>query len=263
MQSLSIPFILSVISAATSGTFAVVVLRQWWQKPRAHMLAWGIGLVMYFTGTLAQVVLALTWSPLFFALWYWCGALMVAPWLGQGTLYLLVRRGSIARNIMMALILVGVMTLPWTLFLTPLNEKAWYPGADMTQIYRDEVSADGTVIREGIMAGSARGTVRFFSPIMNVWGTVALVGGAIYSAYIFRRKQIMRNRVMGNWLIALGGLLPALGGALIRLGDPSFKYIGELLGAVLIFWGFWLATHVPEEDASHTPQKKVTQSAGD
>lgn len=50
----------------------------------------------------------------------------------------------------------------------------------------------------------------------------------------------MRNRVVGNWLIAFGGLLPALGGALIRLGDPSFKYIGEMLGAILIFWGFWL-----------------------
>jgi len=58
---------------------------------------------------------------------------MVAPWLGQGTVYLLWRRGNIARNIQMALILVGVMTLPWTLFLTPFNESAWFPGADMTR----------------------------------------------------------------------------------------------------------------------------------
>lgn len=259
MEFLTLPFILSVISAATTGVFSFIVLRRWRQKPRPHMLAWGIGLVMYFIGTLAQVVLSLTWSPLFFALWYWCGALMVAPWLGQGTIYLLVRRGSIARNFQMALILVGVMTLPWTLFLTPFNEKAWYPGADMTAIYRDEVDAQGNVVREGIMSGSARGTVRFFSPIMNIWGTVALVGGAIYSAYIFRRKQIMRNRVVGNWLIALGGLMPALGGAFIRLGDPSFKYVGELLGAVLIFAGFWIATNVPEEDAppARRPQTRA------
>jgi hypothetical protein len=152
------------------------------------------------------------------------------------------------------------MTLPWTLFLTPFNEKAWQPGADMTAIYRDEVDAQGNVMREGIMSGSARGTVRFFSPIMNIWGTVALVGGAVYSAYIFRRKQIMRNRVVGNWLIALGGLMPALGGALIRLGDPSFKYVGEVLGAVLIFAGFWIATNIPEEDAApaREPQTRVT-----
>ncbi len=257
MQWLTLPFVLSVVSAVITGTFSIVVLNRWRQKPRPHLFAWGIGLAMYFIGTLAQVVLSLTWSPLFFALWYWCGALMVAPWLGQGTIYLLVRRGSIARNFQMALILVGVMTLPWTLFLTPFNEKAWYPGADMTAIYRDEVDAQGNVVREGIMSGSARGTVRFFSPIMNVWGTIALVGGAVYSAYIFRRKQIMRNRVVGNWLIALGGLMPALGGALIRLGDPSYKYIGEVLGAVLIFAGFWIATNVPEEDVPPAHERQT------
>jgi hypothetical protein len=248
MQSLSLPFVLSVISAAVSGTFAFVVLRRWSEKHRPHLLAWGIGLVLYCLGTLSQVILSLTWSPLFFGLWYWSGALMVAPWLGQGTVFLLVRRGNIARNIQMALILVGIMTLPWTLLLTHFNEEAWKPNADMTQIYKDEVAPDGTVIREGIMAGSSKGTVRFFSPIMNIWGTLALVGGAIYSSWIFRRKHIMRNRVVGNWLIALGGLLPALGGALIRLGDPSFKYIGEMLGAILIFAGFWIATHIPEEE---------------
>lgn len=245
----SFPFILSVITAAVTGAFAANVLWRWWHARRPHLLAWGIGLLLYFIGTLAQVILALTWSPLFFALWYWCGALMVAPWLGQGTVYLLWRRGNIARNIQMALILVGVMTLPWTLFLTPFNESAWFPGADMTRVYRDVTNPDGT-ITPGILTGDSRGTVRFFSPVMNTWGTLALVGGAIYSAWIFRRKGIMRNRVVGNWLIAAGGLLPALGGALIRLGDPSYKYLGEMLGAILIFWGYWLATHVVEEENS-------------
>ena len=117
-------------------------------------------------------------------------------------------------------------------------------------------------MREGIMAGSARGTVRFFSPIMNVWGTVALVGGAIYSAWIFRRKNLFRNRVIGNWLIAAGGLLPALGGALIHLGSPSYKYLGELLGAILIFAGFWLATNIPDEvpEIRHVPRSEQPAS---
>jgi hypothetical protein len=64
---------------------------------------------------------------------------------------------------------------------------------------------------------------------------------------LFRRKQIMRNRMVGNWLIALGGLMPALGGALIRLGDPSYKYLGEMLGAILIFIGFLMATHYADD----------------
>lgn len=250
---ISLPFILSAISAAASGFFAALVLRRWWQKraqrhPAPHLLAWGIGLLMYFVGTLAQVVLSLVWSPLFFALWYWCGALMTAAWLGQGTVYLLVRRGNIARNLQMALILVGVMTLPWTLFLTPFDSSAWHPGADMTAIYQ-EVMPRGS------------GTVRSFSPVMNVWGTIALVGGAIYSAILFRRKQILRSRMVGNWLIAAGGLFPALGGALIRLGDPSFKYFGEMAGAILIFAGYLMATAAASE-AEDRPAAH-TGSAGD
>jgi hypothetical protein len=255
-EILTFPFIVSVISTITTGIFASIVLRRWVEKRRPHLLAWGIGLALYFVGTFSQVILAVTWSPFFFGLWYWCGALMVAPWLGQGTAYLLIRRGSIARNIQMALILVAVMTLPWTLFFTDFNAAAWFKGADMTQIYKQ------------VMGEEVRGTVRFFSPVMNTWGTILLVGGAIYSARLFRRKQIMRNRMVGNWYIALGGLLPALGGVFIRLGDPSFKYFGEMTGAILIFVGYLLTTNVPEDAKiprrnHNAPTEIEPEAAGD
>ncbi len=225
----------SLLTALVSLVFALTILRRWWQRRRAHQLAWGIGMLMYFSGALSQVVLTQAWSPTFFALWYWCGALMVAPWLGQGTIYLLLRRGNIARNIQMALLLVAVMTLPWALWFTPFDSSAWRPDTDLTLLFRD-------IMPQG------RGTVRFFSPVMNTWGTIALVGGAIWSARLFRRKQIMRERVYGNWLIAIGGMLPALGGTLIRLNDPSWKYTADLGGVVLIFAGFLLATRpMPQE----------------
>lgn len=253
--------IFSVITTVISGLFAAIVLKRWWEKRQQrhaapHLLAWGIGLTLYFVGTLGQVVLAFVWSPLFFGLYYWSGALATAPWLGQGTIYLLVRRGNIARNIQMVLLLVCVMTLPWTLFLTPFDSSAWYPGVDITTIFRTELNADGSVRIHGIMPAESRGTVRAFSPVMNIWGTLALAGGAIYSAHLFRRKQIMRNRVVGNWLIAAGALFPALAGAIIRLDHPELKYPAQLLGIILIFWGFWLATHVPED----TPVKTQSEA---
>lgn len=269
MESFTLPFIFSAITALISGVFAALVLRRWWGnrregKQRPHLLAWGIGLVLYFLGSFSQVVLTQVWSPLFFGLWYWSGALMVAAWLGQGTVYLLVRRGNIARNIHMALILVSVMTLPWTLFLTPLNPDAWHPGADLTQIYLPEVNREtGEIVRPGIMPAESRGTVRFFVPITNVWGTIALVGGAIYSAWLFRRKQIKQNRVFGNWLIAAGGLLPALGGAFIRLGVPILQYPGTMLGVILIFIGFLLATAPEDTQMPQHQRNPVSDTAGD
>lgn len=242
-MTISLPLVLSVITAAISAVFAGIVFRRWWAaraegKQRPHLLAWAIGLALYFIGAFAQVILSFTWSPFAFALWYWSGALAVAPWLGQGTVYLLVRRGSIARNIQMALILICVMTLPWALFLTPMNGAAWRPGIDMVTIINDVMQ---------------KGGVRGFVPIMNIWGTLALVGGAIYSAWLFRRKGIMANRAYGNWLIAAGGLFPALGGALIRLNLTELKYAGEMIGVILIFIGFLLTVNVPE-DAKPVPQ---------
>jgi hypothetical protein len=264
MQSLTPALIFSLITALMSFIFAAIVLKRWNDKrregrPAPHLLAWGIGIALYFLGSFSQVVLAFLWSPFFFGLWYWSGALATAPWLGQGTVYLLIRRGNIARNIQMALILVCLMTLPWTLFLTPFDDSAWYPGVDITTIFRTVNNPDGTVQIHGIMPESSRGTVRAFSPVMNVWGTIALAGGAIYSAYLFRRKQIMRNRVVGNWLIAAGALFPALAGSFIKLSFPGLQYPAAMLGIIIIFIGFHLTTNVPD-DAQLKPSAPINGS---
>jgi hypothetical protein len=84
--------------------------------------------------------------------------------------------------------------------------------------------------------------VRVLTPFFNLYGTVTLVGGAAWSAWIFFRKRILLHRTIGNVLIAVGAMLPAFGGTFSRLGVPSALYIGELLGAVLMFIGFIRAT---------------------
>ena len=76
--------------------------------------------------------------------------------------------------------------------------------------------------------------------LLNVYGTVTLVGGALYSAWIFWRKHILPHRVASNILIAVGALLPAIGGSLLRLGTARGApfYILELAGVIIIFIGF-------------------------
>ncbi len=86
------------------------------------------------------------------------------------------------------------------------------------------------------------GGVRSLTPFFNVYGTVTLVGGAMYSAYIFWRKRVLLHRVIGNILIAAGALLPAFGGTFSRFGIGGALYISELLGAILMFAGFIRAT---------------------
>jgi hypothetical protein len=79
--------------------------------------------------------------------------------------------------------------------------------------------------------------VRLITPFFNVYGTLTLVGGALYSAYLFWRKRVLPNRMLGNILIATGALAPALGGVLNRFGLPGL-YLGEFVGVFLMYIGF-------------------------
>lgn len=246
---LTYPFFASVVMMIVTGVFAFLVMRSWWRKRRPHLFAWGFGLTLYFVASLAQVWLKFEWNPTWYRLWYWCGALMIPPWLGQGTMFLLVRRGSIARNSFAALVLVSAMTFVW-MFITPLTPpEPWVRGADLV------------TLTDAIMPPFS-GSVRAFVPITNGIGTLMLIGGAIYSARLFAAKQIMRNRVIGNWLIAAGGILPATGGYFIRLDMTTFKYTGDLLGVVLIFVGYVFATTVPKAVQARQAARRA-QASGD
>lgn len=238
---MSLSIILPLVSTIISALFAILLFRRYVEKRRAHMLVWGIGLVIYGIGTFAEFYSAQAWSATIFRLWYLCGAVLAAAWLGQGTIYLLVRRRGVA-NALMALLLVGTLIAAVHVFSTPLNESLFSPKLPLSEQYATR-SAQGIV---GIMP---EGGVRSYSFLFNIYGTVALVGGALYSGYLFWRKRVMPNRVLGNVLIALGGLSPALGGTLARIGAPEYLYLSELFGVIVIFIGFLLATRQQPVDA--------------
>ena len=60
--------------------------------------------------------------------------------------------------------------------------------------------------------------IRMATPLFNVYGTIVLVGGALWSSYLFWRKRILPNRVIGNLLIALGTLVMSLASVITRMG---------------------------------------------
>ena len=101
----------------------------------------------------------------------------------------------------------------------------------------------GSVHTGSEMSGHAIVTpgVRSLTPFFNLYGTITLVGGAAYSAWIFWRKRVLLHRAIGNVLIAVGAILPAFGGAFSRLGIGGALYLSELLGALLLLVGFWRA----------------------
>lgn len=86
-------------------------------------------------------------------------------------------------------------------------------------------------LNERTVGGSAMpANVRTISPFLTIPGSVALIGGALYSWYIARRNY--------NLFIAIGALLVASGGGLSRFGMEWALYMLELLGVAIMYIGF-------------------------
>ena len=182
---------------------------------------------------------------------------MNAGWIGHGTLYLLVRKkwvhgvtavlviGSLYAGVLM---LQAMPNLDSQVFTTshPISEQYGTKVVDTgetveggkltaTQTYRGE---EITVERGLLPLGTP---VRLTTPFFNIYGLLTLVGGAIYSSFLFWRKRVLPNRVMGNVLIAAGALSIGFASTLTRLGNGQFLYLGELISAILMFSGFMMA----------------------
>lgn len=224
--------ILPVLSSLTSFVFAIIILRRYLERKGLHLLLWGIGMIFYGIGGFCEGYFGFFgWNPFIFRLWYLFGAILVAAWLGQGTVYLLAKK-SWAHALMVILVLGSIYGAVRVL------------GADL-----DPNLMTSSLHTGSEMSGHAIITpgVRSLTPFFNLYGTVTLVGGAAYSAWIFWRKRVLLHRSIGNILIAVGAILPAFGGTFSRMGFSGALYLSEFLGAILIFIGFVRATTPIEE----------------
>ncbi len=216
-----------LLSSIISFIFAVVIFKRYSDRGGAHLLLWGIGMVFFGIGGFCEAYFgAFGWNETIFRMWYLFGAILVAAWLGQGTVYLLAKRKW--ANVAMAILLGLSIFAAVRVFTAELD-----PSLLTTSVHTGSELSGHAIITPGI---------RTLTPIFNLYGTIALVGGAVYSAFIFWRKRIMLHRTIGNIMIAVGALAPAFGGAFSRFGIPGALYIGELFGAVLMFAGFIRAT---------------------
>jgi hypothetical protein len=88
---LAVNTVLPFASAVGSFIFCIAVWRRWLARPlHRHLWVWGIGLLFYGIGGLSEALTgAFGFSPFLLKVWYLFGAVLVAAWLGQGTVFLL------------------------------------------------------------------------------------------------------------------------------------------------------------------------------
>ncbi len=223
---------LPILSTLVAFVFAAAVFGRYRQRGGVYLLLWAIGLLLFALGTLSEVILRLTFQGFVLKLWYLAGAMLTPAWLGMGTVHLLVRKGNIAKALTWALAAVSVLALILVL-RAPVNPVPYDLGRPVSDQYGAILTRSAPVI--------------LLTILLNLYGTLTLVGGAIYSAFLFWRKSILANRMYGNILIAAGALAPAMAGSFLRAGLVDLLYLSELVGGALMFIGFVLATSAKRE----------------
>jgi hypothetical protein len=199
--------------------FSYVILQRYRERRTGpHLAWWAAGVFLYAVGTFTESVVTLFgWSELVFRSWYISGALLGGAPLAQGTVYLLLSRRTANRLtlVLVPFILIAAMCV----LLTPIDQSFVEPHR----------------LTGRVMEWS---WVRLFSPFVNTYAFIFLVGGAALSAYRYSKSRDTYHRFIGNTLIAVGALLPGIGGMATRMGHTEVLYVMEFFGITLIWLGY-------------------------
>lgn len=222
---------LPLIVTAISAVCAAVIARDAVRRPRPDKVIWAIAFAMFALAAGAEAAgHAFGWTELTARTYYATGPALVVAFLAIGQLYLLFPNA-------MRRFGVGVTILVTALWLTLVVSAP---------IDQARLAADGW---DAIERNSVMVTVTM---LINIVGTLIIVGGTGFSAFTFWRRRIMRNRMIGVLWIGGGTIVVALGGSLARLGQPEFLYIAMAIGIAMIFGGV-LWTRRPETVAVEAP----------
>jgi hypothetical protein len=296
-------------SSALSFVFAAMVLDQWWQRRRAFQLVWGIGLIWYGISAGTEFLgSAVGWSEPLYKTWYLIGAFLVPSYLGAGTLYLLHKTrfgyfvaASIALGGLFSLAATskypgsatsGEITLAVALLAAAAVATATAVRRELqanvamgflvlgtltvaTLVVTAHVSGSYVDPATHVpVAAAFPGYLRVTSVPFNAGGGLALVFGALYSAYIYMPKKRalearlgvlaivvnffaslpgavsallrgkLNSRVPATILIAVGAFIPGVTSSLNRFGVTWSFFLGEFVGLLLIFVGFLVSEEV-------------------
>ncbi len=206
------------LSVAVSAAFASVMAQRWTRRHRPHQAAWAIGLAMFAVAAAAGFARqAFGATELDYRLFYVFGAILNVAWLALGTVYLLAPV-RVARWSMWAVVALTVIALA-AVFSSPV---------DLSRAVDTGRGFENAPLPR-ILAGIGSGL-----------GSVVLIGGALWSAYVFFARRHEGHRALANVIIALGVLVAAAGGTAAFTGATGVVEWTNFAGVTLIFLGFLL-----------------------
>jgi hypothetical protein len=217
MMSAYIEYI-PIFTTLFSVYFFREIFRHYQYRKTTYLLWWALGVLTFGLGTVAESInILIGWSVPNVRYWYIVGALLGGFPLAQGSVYLLMKKrfADISSVFFVSLIILSSVFVILTPIIIPDNFDYKLTGKVFEWKW-----------------------VRYFSPFINIYSFLFLVGGAIYSAVKYYRQGIKEAPFKGNIFIAIGGLLPGIGGSFTRAGYVEVLYVTEFIGLVLIYYGY-------------------------
>jgi len=225
---MDLDFLLPALTAVLAGLFAAALADQWLRRRRAYQLVWAIGMTFFALAAAAEALAAAAgWNELLYRTWYMTGAVWTAGWLGLGTAFLL-GRTRFGYTFALCLFLAGLFMflaarrlpaeevgdLPLLYFITALVlafavAVETYFGNERWPYMAATAVGGATIISSLVMLGTRLpppgfavdpatgfptaaiipGSLRLLTPFLNITGGLALILGAVFSAYVFMPKK--------------------------------------------------------------------------
>lgn len=288
---MNLAILLPGVTALLAAIFSIGLIDQWFQRRRAYQLVWGMGMAFFAIAAGCEAVgAALGWNEPLYRSWYLTGAVWTAGWLGLGTGFLLGRtrfgytfalciflaglftflaarrlpEAEVGDTPLLYFIVAGVLALAVAVETYFQNERWPYMAAVAvvgTSALSLLVMLAIALPPPGYSLDPATGiptativpaSLRLLTPFLNITGGLALILGALFSAYVFMPKrrileysldagqpgdQFLFNLFIApvaitvNFLASLPGALRALVGGRIHSRVPATLLIA--LGALV------------------------------
>jgi hypothetical protein len=207
-----------IITTIFSIIFTIEIFKHYRSRQTKYLLWWTFGVITFGLGTFAESINVLFgWNEVNLKYWYISGALLGGFPLAQGTVYFLMKKkfADVSSAVIIGVIVIASIFIILTPVKIPENFDWRLTGSVFEWRW-----------------------VRLFSPLINTYSFVFLVGGAVYSALRYYRSKDKNAGFIGNIYIAIGALLPGIGGTFTRMGYVEVLFITELMGLVMIYFGY-------------------------
>lgn len=232
----------AILVATITLGFTVLIYLQYQVRRRPHQRLWALSMLLAADASLAYVMsYTLDNHALLFKVYYILGALLVAPCLGLGSLYLSAppRVAGLAARVVAVLGVLGAAGI----LLAPVDAR----------VLAEQMAAGAS--GKGVLGGKGL----WLGPMvaLNIFGTVGVVGPAILSAVRLLGRRTAPGPAQGLILIALGVMILAAAGAATWLGTNSF-WATMAIGYGVVFAGF-LRTGRDDRPAGRSPGAPVAR----